>query len=166
MKLGGAFLVYVNGEFRCRSRNTLVVEGFVEMWQRLFTLDTNAAYEPFYMGLIDATGFSAIDVGDTMGSHGWTELEDYDEPTRPALTFASADYVPVGHARLSSNQAGFGPSGSVSVQGFFVVLGDDVKGATDGILFCASELDTPPLDLTSADSLSIAYVMEEVDTSP
>jgi len=48
----------------------------------------------WYMGLISASGYSAVAAGDTAGSHaGWTESSAYTQSSRPTAAFSAAGLV-------------------------------------------------------------------------
>lgn len=85
---------------------------------------------PWYMGLIDDDGFTAISVDDTMASHaGWTELTSYNEATREQLTFG----VPAGGIIATPNYAEFTINATVAIKGVFIAS-VGTKGGSTGIL--------------------------------
>lgn len=84
----------------------------------------------WYVGVTTASPTFAA--ADTMASHaGWTESSTYDEATRPALTLGTVSGKSVDN---SASKAVFTISGSVTLQGAFVVS-NNTKGGSTGILY-------------------------------
>lgn len=107
----------------------------------------------WYIGLIDATGFTAVDDTDTMVSHaGWTETTAYDEATRP-------EWDPTTSGAQTNNTASrdFTINASVSVRGIFVA-DDAVKGGATGTLW-ATALFTSSFAFVDDDVLRLTYTV-------
>lgn len=84
-----------------------------------------------YVGLIDATGYSGISENDTMASHsGWTELEDYDEVTRPEITFGNPSAATI----TNPTAVEFTPSSDSTCVGYFITT-SATKGGSSGDLY-------------------------------
>jgi hypothetical protein len=90
-----------------------------------------AAYTAaWYVGVTTASPTFAP--GDTMSSHaGWTESSTYDEANRPTLQLGTVANKSVDN---SANKAVFTISGSVTLQGAFVV-NNSTKGGSTGTLY-------------------------------
>lgn len=84
----------------------------------------------FYVGLINATGYTGVSALDTMASHlGWTELTAYDESTRPQVTFGN----PSGGTVTNPAIVQFTPNASSTCVGYFITT-NATKGGTSGYL--------------------------------
>lgn len=84
----------------------------------------------WYVGL--ASSSPTFAAADTMGSHGgWTEVEDYDEATREALTLGTVSGQSVDN---SASRAEFTINATVTVGGAFVTS-VNTKGGTTGVLY-------------------------------
>ncbi len=93
---------------------------------------TGEAALAWYVGLVDASGFSAYDVTDTMSSHaGWAEGVPYSNSTRAAYVPAAASGGSMSNA---ASRALFSINANATVQGAFLV---DVstKSGTLGVLY-------------------------------
>lgn len=81
----------------------------------------------FYMGLFSDQSYSAVALGDTLGSHaGWVEWEDY-TGDRKAITFGTAS----GGVLASSSIPTFtvsGATGTETLKGAFVATTTDDSG--------------------------------------
>lgn len=110
-------------------QNTVVNAGLNDVLDKYLKGSSYTA--AFYVGL---KGAGTIAAADTMSSHaGWSEVTDYDEATRPALTLGSVSSQSVDN---SASAAAFTISDTVTVAGGFITT-DNVIGATDGTLFGA-----------------------------
>lgn len=98
-----------------------------------------AAYTAaFFVGLTSGSPTPAV--GDTMSSHaGWTEVEDYVEATREALTLGA---VSGGSASNTASKATFSINATVTIGGAFITT-DDTIGATDGTLVSVAAFESP-----------------------
>jgi hypothetical protein len=113
----------------------------------------STAIDPWYLGLIDNAGFSAVANGDTMASHsGWTEFTSYSESTRQEFVEAAAASRATDN---SASPAAFTISVSGSVKGVFVV-GDSAKSGTTGPLW-STALFTSSRTVEVSDVLRITY---------
>ncbi len=108
----------------------------------------------WYIGLIDATGFTAVDATDTMVAHaGWTETHTlYDEATR-------VEWAPTTVAASTNNTTSrdFTINGAVSVRGIFVTS-DATKGGAVGTLW-ATALFSSAFAFIAADVLRLTYTV-------
>jgi hypothetical protein len=101
-----------------------------------------------YMGLISASGYTAVSGTDTMTSHsGWLEASSSAAPgygtTRPSVAWSALPTT----GQLVSAAATFVASGaSGTIEGAFIVTGTGANatvGNTTGVLFSAGALTTP-----------------------
>lgn len=102
-----------------------------------------------YVGL-KASG--TVDGTDTMLSHpGWTELANYSNPTRPALTMGAAS----GGVIASSPASAFAINADGTVAGCFVTT-SDVKSGTAGTLIAATDFALARA-VVAGDTLNVTY---------
>lgn len=112
----------------------------------------------WYTGLIDNAGFSALSAADTMSSHGgWTELEDYDEATRPEWTAGSAASGVITNA----SEVVFTASGSIAINGIFITS-VNTKGGTTGTLFTTGSFASVR-NLTVGQTVGVTYTLTLAD---
>ena len=89
----------------------------------------------WYVGLIDNASWSAVNVADTMASHGgWIENNEYDEATRESISWSAAS----SGSKAASAPAEFtiDPTGAVIKGAFLTSV--STKGGTTGILYSAA----------------------------
>jgi hypothetical protein len=111
-----------------------------------------AALNPWYIGLIDSTGFTAIAGTDTMASHaGWAELTAYSNATRPTWTSGSAATRVITNATAVD----FTMNATNTVKGLFITS-NNVKGGTTGKLWSAALFGTATL-VNNTDVLAATY---------
>lgn len=85
----------------------------------------------WFLGLVDASGFTAFAAADTMASHaGWTEFTSYDESTRPAWDTSAAAAGKV----INATSADFTINAAGTLKGLFVAT-DSTKSGTTGTLW-------------------------------
>lgn len=106
----------------------------------------------WYAGLIDNSGFSAVNASDTMSSHsGWAESTAYTQANRVTLAFGAVS----GQSIATSSSASFTMNASATVKGAFVVS-NNTKGGTTGTLFAAGAF-TNAQTLSSGQVLKVDY---------
>lgn len=114
------------GEFR----NAITLTSIDNLFDTYFLNGTPAT--AWYLGLIDDSGYTAVDTADTMSSHaGWTEVTDYAAATRPAW----APDVAASQIISNSTKVAYviNASGIVLRGGF--VTSNNTKGGTTGTLW-------------------------------
>jgi hypothetical protein len=118
--------------------NLVTIQGKDDLLAKYFK---GAAYTAaWFVGLIDSTGFSAVDDNDTMSSHsGWTENTAAYATTRQALTLGTPAAASVDNA---DNLATFSMTGNATIQGSFVAS-QSARGGSGGILYSASAWQIP-----------------------
>lgn len=114
-----------------------------------------------YIGLIAATSYTAVAVGDTMGSHaGWLEAGGTTAPvyTGNRKTAAWATATAGGKALNAALAYVIGSSGTV--KGAFVVYGTGAVATKDdasGTLWSAGTFTTGDKAVVSGDTLNLSY---------
>lgn len=121
-----------------------------------FALDTvmsGSGYTAaWYIGLITATGFSAVALGDTAASHaGWSESVAYSQSTRQATAWNSAA------AKSKALSAGcvYTMNAADTIQGCFLTT-VNTKSGTTGTLYSAGTFATPQ-PVVSGNTLTVSY---------
>ena len=136
--------------------NLVVNGGLQDMNAKYFT---GSAYTAaWYIGLYGAGASNTPAAGDTMSSHaGWTEVTDYSQATRPACTFGTPTTANPSVATNSASTATFSINATVTVGGAFLIS-NSTKGGTSGILFSASDFQSPgDRAMVSGDTLQVTY---------
>lgn len=109
----------------------------------------------WYIGLIDKTSFSGLNVADTAASHaGWIEFDDYDESVRQTWTKAAAS-----GGIINASAASTFTISAVSVGQFLAgafVTSVNTKGATTGILWATGQF-AADIPIQEGDVLNLTY---------
>ena len=161
LKAGGVFTVKCfdkdgNLKWTEENHNLVVNVGLQDMNNKYFT---GSAYTAaWYIGLYGAAASNNPAAGDTMASHaGWTEVTDYSQSTRPAATFAAASSADPSVITNTASPATYSINGTTTVGGAFLTS-DNTKGGTTGILFSASDFQSPgDRSVVSGDTLTVTY---------
>lgn len=91
-------------------------------------------FNNWFMGLIDAAGFSAVADADLMNSHaGWVESTDYSESNRPTIPFGAV----VSQKTETSPSVNFTATEAQTLKGVFIVS-NSTKGGTTGTLWATA----------------------------
>jgi hypothetical protein len=158
---GGVFTVVCydkdgNHKWTAKSPNLVVNVGLADMNDKYFSGSGYSA--TWYLGLYGAASSNNPAAGDTMASHaGWTEVTDYSQSTRPAATFGSATVADPSVIDNSGSVAVFSINNTVTVGGAFLTS-NNTKGGTTGILFSASDFQSPgDRNVVSGDTLNVTY---------
>jgi hypothetical protein len=159
---GGVFSVECydkegNLKWKEEAKNLVVNVGLKDMNDKYFS---GSAYTAaWYLGLITGPGASTtIAAGDTMSSHaGWTEDTSYSQANRPTCTFGAATTADPSVISNSASVAVFSINGTTTIAGAFLTS-DNTKGGTTGILFSASDFQSPgDRAVVSGDTLNVTY---------
>jgi hypothetical protein len=161
VKGGGVFTVTCfdkdgNLKWEAKSPNLVVNVGLADMNDKYFSgLGYTATW---YIGLYGAAASNDPAAGDTMSSHaGWTEVTDYSQATRPAASFGSATVADPSVISNSGSPAQFSINGTTTVGGAFLTS-DNTKSGTTGILFSASDFQSPgDRSVVSGDTVNVTY---------
>jgi hypothetical protein len=161
VKAGGVFTVQCfdqdgNLKWQAEKHNLVVNVGLKDMNDKYFT---GSAYTAaWYIGLYGAGASNTPNASDTMSSHaGWTEVTAYSQSTRPAATFAAATTADPSVITNTASPATFSINGTTTVGGAFLTS-DNTKGGTTGILFSASDFQSPgDRSVVNGDTLTVTY---------
>lgn len=136
--------------------NLVVNQGLQDMNTKYFKGTTYSA--AWYVGLVDAAGFTAYDPTDTMASHtGWTETTSYSGANRATATFGTATTADPSVIDNSANKAQFSMTGTVTVKGAFLTATQD-KTTNSGVLFSVSSFQSPgDRSVVNGDTLNVTY---------
>jgi hypothetical protein len=161
LKGGGVFTATCydkdgNVKWVAKSPNLVVNVGLADMNDKYFSGSGYTA--AWYIGLYGSGATNDPAAGDTMASHaGWTEVTAYSQATRPAATFGSATVADPSVIDNSASVAVFSINGTTTVGGAFLTS-DDTKSGTSGILFSASDFQSPgDRSVVSGDTLNVTY---------
>lgn len=112
----------------------------------------------WYIGLYGAASSNNPAAGDTASSHaGWTEVTGYSQATRVAATFGTATTADPSVISNSASPAAFSINTTVTVGGAFLIS-NSTKGGTTGILFSASDYQSPgDRSTVSGDTVNVTY---------
>lgn len=134
------------------TKNGIVDVGINKLLDVMFHAD--AQITTWYMGLVDNSGFTAFDNGDTMSSHGgWNEFTTYSETTRVTWTEDAA----ASRSISNSTSVDFSINGSGTVKGVFVTS-DNTKSGTTGTLWATAAFSSA-VSVVNGDSLKITYTI-------
>lgn len=160
-KAGGVFTVQCydkegNLKWSAEKHNLVVNVGLQDMNAKYFSGSSYTA--AWYIGLYGAGASNTPAASDTMASHaGWTEVTAYSQATRPACTFGTASTADPSIITNSASPATFSINGTTTVGGAFLTS-DNTKGGTTGILFSASDFQSPgDRSVVNGDTLTVTY---------
>jgi len=158
---GGVFTIECRGadgalKWSAESDNLVVNVGLKDMNDKYFTGSSYTA--AWYIGLYGAASSNNPAAGDTMASHaGWTEVTAYSQSTRPQCNFGAATTADPSVISNSASVAVFSINGTTTVGGAFLTS-NNTKGGTTGILFSASDFQSPgDRSVVSGDVLNVTY---------
>ena len=145
-----------NLKWTAESHNLVVNVGLQDMNDKYFTGSTYTA--SWYIGLYGAASSNNPAASDTAALHaGWTEITPYSNATRPACTFGAATNADPSVITNSLAPAQFNINATATVGGAFLIS-NNVKGGTLGILFSASDFQSPgDRNVSSGDTLNVTY---------
>jgi len=161
VKGGGVFTLKCfdkdgNLKWESVSPNLVVNVGLQDMNAKYFS---GSAYTAaWFIGLYGAASSNTPAAADTMSSHaGWTEVIDYSQATRVAVTFGTATTADPSVISNTSSPATFTINATTTVGGAFLTTGS-AKSGTAGTLFSASDFAAPgDRAVVSADTLTVTY---------
>lgn len=120
----------------------------------MFNDGVQVANNSWFIGLIDLSGYSALNAADTMSSHaGWNEFTSYSEGTRVAWGSDAA----ASQSTSNSTPATFNINGSGTVKGVFVVS-NNTKSGTSGTLW-STALFAADVPVSNGDQLKVTYTV-------
>jgi hypothetical protein len=112
-----------------------------------------------FLGLISATGYSAVAAGDTANSHtGWVEFSGYSQTTRRPPTFGAAS----SGSKATSSAAVFSITSANTIKGTFLVANTGTgsaasKSGFSGSLYSAGLFTGGDKTIASGDVVNITY---------
>jgi len=146
------------GEIRWKTRvqNTVVDVG-LDDWLDKY-LKGSAYTAAWYIGLTD--GSPTVAGADTASSHaGWSEITNYDEAARQALTLGSVASQSVNN---SAAVATFTINASVTIGGGFVIS-DNTKGGTTGTLLSVAAFAEGDKAADDDDTIEVTLTFTSAD---
>ena len=121
--------------------NLVVNVGLQDMNTQYFKGSSYTA--AWYIGLYGAAASNTPAAGDTSSLHaGWTEVTAYSQATRVAVTFGTATTADPSVISNSASPCAYSINGTTTVGGAFLIS-NSTKGGTTGILFSASDNQSP-----------------------
>ena len=143
-------------KWREETHNLVVNVGLQDMNTKYFSGSTYTA--TWYIGLYGAAASNNPAAGDTASVHaGWIEATPYSNATRPACTFGTATTADPSVITNSASPAQFNINATATVGGAFLIS-NNVKGGSLGILFSASDFQSPgDRNVSSGDTLNVTY---------
>ena len=146
-----------NLKWKEEASNLVVNVGLKDMNDKYFSGSTYTA--AWYLGLITGPGASTtISASDTMSSHiGWSENTGYSNANRPTCTFGAATTADPSVISNTASVAVFNINATSAIAGAFLTS-DNTKGGTSGVLFSASDFQSPgDRAVVSGDTLNVTY---------
>ena len=161
VKAGGVFIAKCydsegNLKWESKTPNLVVNQGLQDMNSKYFLGSSYTA--TWYIGIYGAASSNNPAASDTAASHaGWTEVTNYAQSTRPVATFASPTSADPSVITNSASPATFSINATVTVGGAFLIS-NSTKGGTSGVLFSASDFQSPgDRAVVSGDSSVVTY---------
>lgn len=114
-----------------------------------------------FLGIISATGYTAVAAGDTANSHtGWTEFTGYSQTDRVKPSFSAAS----SGSKSTSSAAVFSINSANTIKGTFLMANNNTgsagaakKGGYSGILYSAGLFTGGDKIIASGDVVNITY---------
>jgi len=135
--------------------NGIVDEGLNHCLNTQF--NSGAQVNPWYIGLIDNAGFSALAAGDTAaeinGTNGWAELSEYTEAVRQDWTEGAA----AARSMTNAVTVDFSINATKTIKGIFVVSTSTVDGVGGTLWSTAAFAST--VSAVNGDTLKITYTV-------
>jgi len=145
-----------NLKWEMGGHNLVVNQGLQNMNTEYFT---GVGYTAtWYLGLYGAASSNNPTANDTAALHpGFTEITPYSNATRPACSFGTATTADPSVITNSLSPAAFNINGVATVGGAFLIS-DNTKGGSTGVLFSASDFQSPgDRVVASGDVLNVTY---------
>jgi len=145
-----------NLKWAAESHNLVVNVGLQDMNTKYFTGSSYTA--AWYIGLYGPAATNNPAASDTATIHpGWSEITSYSNATRPACSFGTATTADPSVITNSLSPAQFNINGTDTVGGAFLIS-NNTKGGSAGILFSASDFQSPgDRNVASGDTLNVTY---------
>lgn len=145
-----------NLKWEDKCHNLVVNQGLQHMNTQYFKGSNYTA--AWYIGLVNAAGFTAYNPTDTMALHtGWAETVAYSGANRQTATFGTATTADPSVIDNVASKAQFNMTGTVTVKGAFLTSTQD-KTTNSGVLFSVSSFQAPgDRSVVSGDTLNVTY---------
>lgn len=145
-----------NLKWSAKSHNLVVNAGLKDMNDKYFMGTTYTA--TWYIGLYGPAASNNPAASDTAALHpGWTEVTPYSNATRPACSFGAATSADPSVITNALSPAQFNINATSVVGGAFLIS-NNTKGGTSGVLFSASDFQSPgDRNVSSGDTLNVTY---------
>lgn len=166
VKLTGKYVAQcfdVNGTLKWEEKfdNLVTTQGKNHLLNTYLASNTFSAVAggKVFLGIISATGYSAVAAGDTANSHaGWVEFSGYSQPTRVKPVFAAAS----SGSKATSSAAVFSITSANTIKGTFLMANNnagwsDAKGGYSGVLYSAGLFTGGDKTVASGDVVNITY---------
>jgi len=109
----------------------------------------------WYIGLIDNSGFSALDAGDTLSSHsGWSEFVSYTEANRVEWV----DDAAASRSKTNSTTSNFSVNATGNVYGIFLSNNNVKSTGNTGILWSTAAFSSV-VATANGDTLKVTYTV-------
>lgn len=139
---------------RFETHNGITNVGKNKILDDMFNDGTQTANSSWYIGLIDASGYTALADTDTMASHsGWNEFTTYSEANRVAWGSGAA----ASQSTTNASPATFNITGTATVKGVFVPT-NNTKSGTTGTLW-STALFSADVPVSNGDQLKVTYTV-------
>jgi len=139
-------------KWKCSDTNIIVNTGLDDILDKYWKGSAYSASH--FVGLTDTV--PTVAAADTMASHvGWTEIQNYTEGTRPALTLGA---VAAQSTTNSATKASFSVNATVTIGGSFIST-DGTKGGTAGSLIGAVAFTGGDKVADSGDTLNVTVTL-------
>ena len=145
-----------NLKWTIEESNLVVNQGLQDMNTKYFKGATYTA--AWYLGLYGAAASNNPVAGSTAASPtGITEVTAYSQSTRVAVTFGTATTADPSVISNSASPSAFSINGTTTVGGAFLIS-DSTKSGTSGVLFSASDNQSPgDRSVISGDTVNVTY---------
>ena len=132
--------------------NGIVNEGLNHILETQF--HSGSQVTTWYVGLVDASGWTAWNDVDVMNSHaGWTESTAYTEGTRPQWTCGAAAAREITNA----STVDFSINATATMKGIFITS-NNAKSGTTGVLWSTAAFSSE-VSVGSGDTFKITYTV-------
>ena len=168
VKLTGKYVAQcfdVNGNLKWEEKfdNLVTTQGKNHLLNTYLASNTYSAVAggKVFLGIISATGYTAVAAGDTANSHtGWTEFTGYSQVSRVPPSFSAAS----SGSKATSSAAVFSINASDTIKGTFLMANNNTgsagaakKGGFSGVLYSAGLFTGGDKTIASGDVVNITY---------
>lgn len=135
-----------------RAPNAIVTEGVHHMMETEFRSGAGSA--PWYIGLVDNSGWTTWAAADTMAVHaGWTESVVYSNSYRPQWTCGAATLRTITNAATVD----FTVNAAATLKGLFIT-NEHTKSGTTGTMWSEAAFSST-VTVANGDTLKVTYTL-------